>query len=64
MAPFGFTAVSTLMVNTYKQLGHGIDFIGAWSADAFFTAAILFVDDSDLLHMAMSLNTTDSEFFV
>ena len=61
-APPGFLAVATLMINAYKRLGHGVDFITPWTGDAFYLAAILFVDDSDLLHLA-SLTESDDEFF-
>ncbi len=30
-APPGFLAVSTLMINVYCNLGHGVTFIGAWA---------------------------------
>ena len=61
MAPPGFTAMSTLMINAYKSLGNGVDLHSAWSGMVFVLAAVIFVDDSDLLHMADSLST-DEEF--
>jgi hypothetical protein len=51
--PPGFLAVCTLMINIYRNLGHGVMFIGAWAQDAFTLAVVLFVDDSDLFHMAI-----------
>jgi hypothetical protein len=56
-APPGFLAVCTLMINVYRRLGHGIEFVGDWSRDAFMLAAVLYVDDSDLLHMAKGYPT-------
>jgi hypothetical protein len=53
--PPGFLAVCTLMINVYCNLGHGVTFIGAWAQDAFTLAAVLFVDDSDLFHMAIGM---------
>ncbi len=61
-APPGFLAVSTLMINAYKWLGHGVNFAWPWSGDAFYLAAVLFVDDSDLFHLA-ELSETDDNFF-
>ena len=61
-APPGFLAVSTLMINAYKRLGHGVDLVRPWTGDAFYLAAILFVDDSGLLHLA-SLSETEDYFF-
>ena len=61
MAPPGFTAMSTLMINAYKSLGHGVELHSAWSGIVFVLVAVIFVDDSDLLHMADAL-MTDEEF--
>jgi hypothetical protein len=49
-APPSFTSQSTLMMNAYKTLGHGAEMISAWTGDLFKLAALLYVDDSDLLH--------------
>ena len=61
-APPGFLAVSTLMINAYKRLGHGVNFARPWSGDAFYLAAVLFVDNSDLFHL-VKLSETDDDFF-
>ena len=42
-------------------MGHRTNFLGAWSGDAFFIAAVLYVDDPDLLHMS-DIPTTDEDF--
>jgi hypothetical protein len=44
-APPGFLAVCTLMIKVYRNLGHGVTFIGTWAPYAFTLAAVLFVDD-------------------
>jgi hypothetical protein len=49
------------MINIYRNLGHGVTFIRAWAQDAFTLAAVLFVDDSDLFHMAIGM-PSDEEF--
>jgi hypothetical protein len=49
------------MINIYCNLGHRVTLIGAWAEDAFTLAAALFVDDSDLFHMAIGM-PSDKEF--
>jgi hypothetical protein len=49
------------MINVYRNLGHGVMFIRACAQDAFTLAVVLFVDDSDLFHMAIGM-LTDKEF--
>jgi hypothetical protein len=51
--PLGFPEVCTLMINIYCNLGHGV--IGVWAQDAFTLAEVLYVDDSDLFHMAIGM---------
>jgi hypothetical protein len=63
MAPSGFQSVSTLMVNSYRRLGHASEFSGAWSGIMFCLAAILYVDDTDLLIVAKNRDMTLDEFF-
>jgi hypothetical protein len=58
-APPCFLAVCTLMINVYRNLGHGVTFIRAWAQDAFTLAAVLFVDDSDLFHMAIRMPSNE-----
>ncbi len=57
-APLSFLAVCTLMINVYPNLGQGVTFIRAWAQDAFTLAAVLFIDDSDLFHMAIKMPST------
>jgi hypothetical protein len=59
--PPGFLAVCTLMMNVCRNLGHRVTFIGVWAQDAFTLAAVLYVDDSDLFHMAIR-TPLDEEF--
>jgi hypothetical protein len=60
-APPGFLAACTLMINIYCNPSHGVTFIRAWAQDAFTLAAVLYVDDSDLFHMAIG-TPSDEEF--
>ncbi len=41
------------MLNVYHNFGHGVTFIGAWERDAFTLSAVLYMDDSNLFHMAI-----------
>ncbi len=60
-ASLAFLSVCTLMINIYCNLGHRVTFIGAWAQYAFTLAAVLYVDDSDLFHMAIRM-PSDKEF--
>ena len=63
-APPGFTTVSALMDNAYKRLGHAATFCGSWSDGILFClAAILYVDDTDLLLVSKSRMQTEMDFF-
>jgi hypothetical protein len=53
--PPGYLAVCKLMINVYRNLGHGVTFIGAWEQDAFTLSVILYVDNSDLFHMSIGM---------
>ena len=58
MAPAAFTAVSTLMINAYKRQGYGCQYTSCVSQTIFFLAAILYVDDTDLLLRAKTPPST------
>jgi hypothetical protein len=64
MAPSGFSAVSSLMVGVFQQLGHASSFSGAWTGFLFWLVAIIYVDDTDLLLQAKTRETTMEDFFV
>ncbi len=59
--PPGFLAVCTLMINVYRNLGHGVTFIGAWAWGGFTLSTVLYMEDSDLFHMAIKM-PLDEEF--
>jgi hypothetical protein len=63
MAPSGFTSVSSLMVESYKRLGHASSFVGAWTGVLFVLAAIVYVDDTDLLIVACKRDMSLDAFF-
>jgi hypothetical protein len=60
-APPGFLAVCTLMINIYHNLSHRVMFIGAWAWDAFTLSTVLYINASDLFHMAIG-TPLDEEF--
>ena len=63
VAPPTFQAVSALMINSYKSFGHGVQFVSPVTGLVLFFAAILYVDDTDLLLCADSPYMTDAAFF-
>ena len=63
MASSGFWAIRTLMIEMYKQLGHASEFCGAWSGILFMLAAIIYVDDTDLLLVGRTGDIYLKEFF-
>ncbi len=58
-APPGFLAVCTLMINIYHNLGLRVTFIGALACDTFTLSAVLYVDDSNLFHMAIRTHSEE-----
>ena len=62
-APPAFTVVSTLLLMAYINMGHGVKINSAISGILFTLAAIIYVDDTDLLHWAPRPDMTDEEFF-
>ena len=61
-SPSHFTGVSTLMIGSYKKLGHGCCYTSAISGVIFIFAAILYVDDTDLLLKVKNITDLDEEF--
>ena len=51
-APPTFQALSALMINSYKSLGHGVQYVSPVTGTILALAAILYVDDTDLLFCA------------
>ena len=62
MGPWVFLSVSTLMVEGYKSLGHGCTYVSPITGAVFALAAILCVDDTDLLLRAESASTKPEDF--
>ncbi len=62
-SPPGFLTVSTLLIEVYRHQGHGAQFTPGLAQDTFTIAAVIYVDDLDLLHLARG-TPTDAKFLV
>jgi len=60
-SPPGFSALSALVVNAYRRMGHGAKLTSAYTSRMFILAAVMYVDDTDLLHWASSPTTSSEE---
>ena len=49
-SPPGFMALSLLIVNAYRRLGHGAKILSSYTARLFHVSAVIYVDDTNLLH--------------
>ena len=63
-APAAFSAISALVVNAYRRMGHGAKLTLSYTARLFLLAAIMYVDDTDLLHWADNPYVSDEEFIL
>ncbi len=57
-----FTAMSLLIVNTYLQDGFGAQIYSSYYKRLLLLAAVMYVDDTDLIHWAGWLSCSPSEF--
>ena len=62
-APPGFAALSALLINAYKRMGNGAKLTSSYTARMFVLAAVMYVDDTDLTHLAPSQLTSDADLF-
>jgi hypothetical protein len=51
-SPGAWSAISTVIVGAYKHQGYGARLYSGWSGNDVYLAALLYVDDTDLLHSA------------
>jgi hypothetical protein len=49
-SPPRFLALSSLIVNAYRRMGHGARITSSYTRRLFHLAAVMYVDDTDLLH--------------
>jgi hypothetical protein len=61
-APPVWQVVSALMLCAYRAHGHAVTYRTAWSGLVFTIAAILYVDDCDLLHLCVDPDMSEEEF--
>ena len=59
--PPAFTVLNILIVNAYKRQGHGATLTSAHMACIFLLAAVMYVDDTDLLHQTRRASVSDEE---
>jgi hypothetical protein len=50
-------ALSSLIADAYRQMGHGARIQSSYFAILFLLAAVMYVDDTDLLHWPESFDT-------
>jgi hypothetical protein len=62
-APAAWTAISTVMLAAYKFKGFGAHFMSGWSGVVLSIAALLNVDDTDLLHRYPEFISSENDFF-
>jgi hypothetical protein len=55
--------ISTVIVIAYKTKGFGASFHSAWSGIFFCLAALLYVDNTDLLHISKDATEPEGQFF-
>jgi len=58
-----FSITSLLQTKAYHRLGHCEPMYSAWSGMILLLAAVIYVDDTDLLVRARSRTMSDTEFF-
>ena len=49
-SPPAFMALSALIVNAYRRMGHGARVTSSYATRLFLISAVMYVDDTDLLH--------------
>jgi hypothetical protein len=61
--PTGWVAVSTPLINMLKTAGFGVQIFSAITKTALRFLGFSFVDDTDVVHTAPSVNTPDEDVF-
>ena len=59
-SPPGFLALSSLVINAYPRMGHGAKILSSFLCRLFHLTAVMYVDDTNLLHWP-KLSSTDPE---
>jgi hypothetical protein len=58
-SPPGFQALNSLIINAYQHMGHGVKIRSSYALRLFHLTAVMYVDDTDLLHWPESSTTTN-----
>jgi hypothetical protein len=53
-SPPGFLALSSLTINAYQRMGHGAKILSSFSRQLFHLTAVMYFNDTDLLHWPKS----------
>jgi hypothetical protein len=61
VSPPVFMALSSLIVNAYHCMGHEANILLSYTLRFFVLAAIIYIDNKDLLHWPASLGTNPKE---
>ncbi len=59
-SPLAFIALSFLITNSYRQMGHGAKIPSFYFGRLFYLSAVMYLDDTNLLHWPES-SATDPE---
>ena len=59
--PSGFSCLASLAVNAYRRQGHGGKLTSTYMARVFILAAVMFVNDTYLLHRPPMAETSDTD---
>ena len=62
-SPAAWSVISTVIVTAYRLKGFGAVFHTAWSDLCLTLAALLYVDDTDLLHVSLDPTDNEEQFF-
>jgi hypothetical protein len=57
----GFTALSSLIVNAYLRKGHGAKIYSSFYGRLLLLAAVMYVDDTDMIHWAQNSSCTSDK---
>jgi hypothetical protein len=59
-SPPGLIVLSSLIINAYRCMGHGAKSRSPYAQRLFHLPAVMYIDDTDLLHWP-ELSTTESD---
>ena len=63
-APAGWAVITVVILRAHKRKGHGAIFVCPVSRKVSKLAAILFVDDTDIIHMRMDLEESAENVYL